>query len=440
MISPGTVLAESDLGNGGGHCSRRRFLFSGALALLAIPAPLCAQREDITQADADFLRTAIETIEKHSLRSFSQPEILAGAHAELKKALGPKYRASFPIGIPPGADLDLAGNIFVDAVRKVARAAPANVREFAVRALMERSLNLFLATIDEYSEFIPSSAAPDLIKIDRAVEYVGIGVALTRGDGGLVCTPNPGENASLAGVRKGDLLLRIDGRETREMTIYEAIMRLRGNPKTTVRIRVRHAAAEGDEEDLPIERAKVQHAPVEIRPDRGFGHHIRISAITPTTAKALRQEFLALGPDKAVLLDLRGNEGGGFDDAVRVAELFLPKGTPVATLYRRGQTEKSVSENATPYVPSKLTILQDGHTASGAELIIAALTAYAPLHARTLGTQTYGKGVAQDSILLKQGEWGMVIITSFKMHGPNNEDWNGNGILPKDEIPGELAR
>ena len=427
--------------DGGGWCTRRRFLFCSAAALLAIPAtPLCAQSDDITQADADFLRTAIETIEKHSLKSFTQPEIIAGAHAELKKALGQKYNASFPVGIPPDADLDLAGNIFVDTIRKVAQTAPPRAQDFAVRVLIERSLNLFLATIDDYCELVPGSIAPDLIKLDRAVNFVGIGVGLTRGEAGLVCTPYLGENASLAGVRKGDLLVRIDGHETRKMTIYEAATRLRGNPATPVRIRVRHAGADGDEEDFSIERAKVQHASVEVRPYRGFGHHIRVSAITPTTAKALRDEFLALGPDKAVLLDLRGNEGGGFADAIRVAEIFLPKGTPIATLERRGGKEKSVSENAVPYVPAKLIILQDGLTASGAELIIAALTAHAPLRAQTLGTRTYGKGVAQDSIMLKQGEWGIVKITSFKMYGPNNEDWNEKGMPAAAELPKELTR
>ncbi|MEO8349367.1 MAG: MBL fold metallo-hydrolase, partial [Acidobacteriota bacterium] len=69
---------------------------------------------------------------------------------------------------------------------------------------------------------------------------------------------------------------------------------------------------------------------------------------------------------------------------------------------RKVPTLAELFRDAVPYVPAKLTILQDGLTASGAELIIAALTAYAPLRAQTLGTRTYGKGVAQDSIMLKQ--------------------------------------
>lgn len=427
--------------NGGRLCAGIRFLACVGVALLALCAPaLRAQGEDIKQEDANFLRTAIGVVEEHSLNRLTQPEVLAGAYTELRKALGEKYRRHFSTGIPPDADIALAGGIYVDAIRNAARSAPPGAADFAVRVLMERSLNLFLATLDGYSEFIPGSVAPDVLKLQRAVEYVGIGVELTRAEDGIVCTPYPSENASLAGVRKGDFVLQIEGRETQKMTIYEAAQRLRGDAGTKVRIRVRHGGPQSESEDLSIERAKTQRAPVEIRPDKGFGHYIRISAITPTTAEALRQEFLALGPDKAVLLDFRGNPGGEFDDAVRIAQLLLPKGTPIANLDRRGGKQKSVSDNATPYVPSRLNILQDELTASGAELVIAALTAHAPLRARTFGTRTFGKGVVQDLITLKDGAWGIVRITAFKIYGPNNEDWNGKGLQADAEIPKELIR
>lgn len=426
---------------GGDPCGRRQFFLRAAAASLAFSIPaLMAQGEDISRDDASFLRTAIETIEKHSLRPFTQPEILAGAYTELRKTLGQKYRAQFSVGIPPDADLDLAGNIYIDAIRNAAKAAPRGAQDFAVRVLMERSIHLFLAALDDYSEFIPGSVAPGILKMEHKVEYVGIGVELTRGEDGLACMPYPSENASLAGVRKGDLLSQIEGRETRKMTIYEAAQRLRGDSGTHVRIRVRHGGPQGDDEDLSIERTRTQRAPLEIRPDKGFGQHIRIAVINPATAVALKQELLALGPDKALLLDFRGNPGGEFDDAVRVAQLFLPKGTPIATLDRRGGKQKTISETATPYVPAKLTILQDELTASGAELIIAALTAHAPLRARTLGTRTFGKGVVQDSVTLKDGEWGIVKVTAFKIYGPNNEDWNEKGLPADNEIPKELVR
>lgn len=441
MNLPGIVPVRLRPFKTGECCARRRFLFRAITVSLAfwIP-PLDAQEEDISKEDANLLLTAIETIETHSLRQFSQPEIIAGAYEALRKALGQKYRAYFSVVIRPDADLPLAGGIYVDAIRKVAKAAPPGVQDFAVRVLIERSLNLFLATLDEYSEFIPGSVAPGILKMQRKVEYVGIGVELTRSDEEIVCTPYPSENASLAGVRKGDLLVQIAGRDTRKMTIYEAAQLLRGNAGTSVRIRIRHGGAQGDDEDLSIERAKTQRAPLEIRPDKGFGHYVRISAITATTAKALAQEFLALGPDKPLLLDFRGNPGGEFDDSVRIAQLLLPKGTPIATIERRGGKQKSISETATPYVPSSLTILQDGLTASGAELIIAALTAHAPLRARIFGARTFGKGVVQDSIMLKDGEWGIIKITAFKIYGPNNEDWNEKGLPADNEIPKELVR
>ena len=426
---------------GGYPCPRRHFLRCAAAASLAFSiSALQAQVEDISPQDANFLLTAIETIEKHSLRRFTQPEIIAGACTELRKTLGEKYRAHFADRIPPDADLDLAGNIYVRAILNVAKAAPAGAQDFAVRVLMERSLNLFLETFDDYSEFIPGSIAPELLRMEHSVEYVGVGVELTRRDEGIVCIPYPSENASLAGVLKGDLLVQIEGRDTGKMTIYEAAQRLRGVAGAKVNILVRQGGAQGVNQAITIERAKLQRAPLEVRPDKGFGHHLRISAIMPTTANALKQELLALGPDKALLLDFRGNPGGSVADSVRIAQLFLPKGTPIATLERSGGKQKFISESAAPYVPARLNILQDQLTASGAELIIAALTAHAPLRVRTFGTRTFGKGIVQDLLALKGGEWGIVKITSFKIYGPRNEDWNGKGLPADNEMPKELAR
>src|SRR6185436_2624194 len=108
--------------------------------------------------------------------------IIAGVYTELRKTLEEKYRAHFSDRIPPDADRNLAGNIYVRAILNAANAAPAGDQDFTVRGLMERSLNLFLETFDDYSEFIPGSIAPELLKMEHAVEYVGVGVELTRRD------------------------------------------------------------------------------------------------------------------------------------------------------------------------------------------------------------------------------------------------------------------
>jgi carboxyl-terminal processing protease len=205
-----------------------------------------------------------------------------------------------------------------------------------------------------------------------------------------------------------------------------------------VKIQVRHGDEGAEKEGFEIERVKVDAPPLEIRTVDNV-HHFRITKIAPAAVEAVKAGLVGIGPGKSIVLDLRGNPGGDYEDAVRLAELFLPKGVGISKLQKLSGEKREVSRNVAPYEPSKLSILQDGNTASGAELVIAALAQFKPLRARTYGLRSFGKGVVQVEIKMP-GDSGILRLTDAKMFGPNNEDWDRKGLDPDEDLPPEFAR
>ena len=425
--------------------SRRLLLSRLASALGGIVCGSGVGRADepsLLKADEEFLHGVIEILGTLWLRKPSQRDMFAGFYRGLADALGAKYSKYFETPIPVNDD-DAAITIYLGTLFEISKSAPQDAQEFAVRVLMERSINAYLGREDQYAEFVSRTTARIVLDEKVSKGYVGIGVVLKKGEDGPVCYPISGSQASLEGVRKGDVLLTVNRREARFMTIYEAAHRLRGKPSSTVLIQVRHGEVGAEEETFEIERVKTDTAPVERR-IVGDAHHLRLSKIEPAVVEALKTVLTDIGPRKEIVLDLRGNPGGDYMDAVRVAQLFLPKGVGISKLRKLSGEKSSVSENIAPYVPSKFSILQDGSTGSGAELIIVALAAYKPLRTRTFGGRTFGKGVSQiqkqmDGKVGEENE-GLVVLTDAKMYGPNNEDWDDKGLEPDDELPPEFAK
>ena len=118
--------------------------------------------------------------------------------------------------------------------------------------------------------------------------------------------------------------------------------------------------------------------------------------------------------------------------------MFLPTDTVIAKLETIQETKTLRSNNPAPYLPAKLSILQDRFTAGGAEIIVVALLDYPPLKAVSYGETTYGKGVAQQTVKVSgkdsNGETvvqaGILKITDSRIYGPKGEFWDGIGLPP----------
>lgn len=355
--------------------------------------------------------------------------VIVGALRELARALGPGFTRFFPAERDVPADLGGAFVAYRRTIRAIAEGQPDAHKGWSTRRLVEKSLDAYCRSLDAYSDYTEATVAKRLAEL-RKPDYVGVGVTIRRLSRRYLCTPFSGGAADRAGLLEGDELLAINGQRTAAMTLLEVASLLEGEAGTFVKVQVQ--PPKGSAEVLTITREAISSTPL-TQFSTGDGVRVAVRRINDRAAEDLRIVLESLGRDRPLTLDFRGCVGGDFNAAVRMAEFFLPENTVIAKLETTRALEKIVSGNRAPFRPRRLILLQDEATASGAEMVITALLAHAPLQAESRGAKTFGKGVTTRTIHVAGG--GVLTITDSRMYGPNNEVWDGEGRLPSSDAP-----
>jgi carboxyl-terminal processing protease len=273
----------------------------------------------------------------------------------------------------------------------------------------------------------------DVARENRAARegFGGIGVNLDS-EGGVVRVVSvmADSPAARAGVKVDDRIIRIEGEPTAGLEIRDIIRRLRGPVGAAVSIDVKRADA-ASPVLLVIVRALVVPQTIAYRRD-GEIAHIKVSGFNQRTAERLHEALAKargeIGPAmRGVILDLRGNLGGLFEQAVAAADLFLAKGQIVST-HGRHRASNQVAEAASgdPGENVPVVVLVNGASASSAEIVAAALQDNG--RAIVVGTTSYGKGTVQTVIPLpNEGE---LVLTWAYFHAPSGYSLNNLGINP----------
>ncbi|MBI1913965.1 MAG: PDZ domain-containing protein [Planctomycetes bacterium] len=287
-------------------------------------------------------------------------------------------------------------------------------------------------SLDEYSLYLAPSRYTQAETARRA-KYVGIGIELTianqKYEIARVYRKGP---AALAGLAKGDRVLRIDGQALDPMAPDVVMERLRGEAGTFVELEfLPHGALMA--QTIRLERQEVLALSVDYEPWGGYFGYLHIHNFQDSTlqeVKSALDELRAMPmPLQGLIIDLRGNPGGLLKPALGVAELFLPEGVIVHTY---GQVRKAnqvyLSQNKTPFPLSvPLLVLVDGETASAAEVVAGALKDNR--QALLIGQPTYGKGSIQGTIALEKAPGGLR-LTVAKFSFSSRVTFNGRGLLP----------
>jgi carboxyl-terminal processing protease len=262
---------------------------------------------------------------------------------------------------------------------------------------------------------------------------VGVGATITRTDQALVVTSLALDGpAAGGGLKRGDVILRIDGRSTVNMPSSEAGALLRGTDGTQVSVRV---LRDTTEREYVLTRAQVVVPNVEHRVLEGQVGYVRITHVSQQTSANLSTALESLRAEGALehglVLDLRGNTGGSMKEAARSADAFLedglllrtvgPDGGRVPNLQARMEAQTTDDEPAVPIV-----IVVDDRTASGSEIIAGALMELE--RAALVGTRTYGKGTVQKTYTLDDNAQLKLTVAQYLL--ANDRVIADRGIVP----------
>jgi carboxyl-terminal processing protease len=299
------------------------------------------------------------------------------------------------------------------------------------RTLLENAIHGLLYRLDPHSVYLEPRDFGDL-QVSTSGEFGGIGIEVGMQDGFVrVVTPMDDTPASRAGMKAGDLIVRIDGEAVKGLSLQDAVERMRGPVGSSVTLTV---LREGVDEsfEVVLKREKIQLVSVRSRvlePGLGYLRITQFQTNTGSDAEAQLRKLLkeAEHPLAGLVLDLRNNPGGLLNGAQQVADLFLDGGNIVSTRGRDPDAEQSL--DATPgdvLAGLPIVVLVNAGTASAAEIVAGALQDHQ--RAVLLGTTTFGKGSVQTILPLINDR--ALKLTTARYYTPSGRSIQAQGIVP----------
>jgi carboxyl-terminal processing protease len=309
------------------------------------------------------------------------------------------------------------------------------VDEVKAEELVHNAIKGMVGNLDPHSSFMPPDAFEEL-QDDTKGEFSGIGIVITMKDGILtVVSPIEGTPAYEAGITAGDIIVKIDDASTKDMAMWEAVNKMRGPRYEEVKITIIREGASAPlvftlKRDL-IPMTSVRSA----MPAPGFGY-LRITNFRMNTLDDVIEQLSDLEKQgnglKGLIIDLRDNPGGLLDQAIRISDLFINKGTIVSI---KGRIEKNNQVfTANPNFPERnypIVTLINGGSASASEIVAGALKDNS--RSLILGTTSFGKGSVQTVQPLNEG-FGLK-YTIARYYTPSGHSIQAKGIQP--DIPVE---
>ena len=306
------------------------------------------------------------------------------------------------------------------------------VEEISDHDLLENAIKGMLTGLDPHSTYLDKKAFKDLQEGTRG-EFGGLGIEVGMEDGFVkVITPIDDTPAFKAGVEAGDLVIRLDEKPVKGMTLSDAVKIMRGKPGTDIVLTI---IRDGETRPLKISitRDIIKVVSVKNRVlEPGYGY-VRIASFQTRTGANLREAISSLkkemdgGELKGLVLDLRNNPGGLLNAAVSVSDAFLTDGLIV---YTEGRIEHSkMSFKATPEDVLKgapVVVLVNGGSASASEIVAGALQDHK--RAVIMGQQSFGKGSVQT--ILQNNKGGAVKLTTARYFTPSGRSIQAEGITP----------
>ena len=297
--------------------------------------------------------------------------------------------------------------------------------------LLYGAIRGMLETLDPHSSFLDPQQYQQM-KAETRNQFGGIGIEVEVREGLLtIMTVIDGTPAARAGLASGDVINKIDGKPTQGITLDEALTRMRGDKGTPVQLAVGRKSWP-EPRSIALVRDIIKYENVSSRlMEPGIGY-LKIRQFSDATSRDVEEQLDALekppgGKLKGLVLDLRNNPGGLFEQAVRVADEFVDQGPLVRTEGRHGQVlDEEVATLRGTRLGFPIICLVNGGSASASEIVAGALQDHG--RAVIMGTQTFGKGSVQSVIPLDDGS--ALKLTIARYYTPSGRSIQEHGITP----------
>ena len=304
------------------------------------------------------------------------------------------------------------------------------VEDVDTKNLVNGAINGMLSSLDPHSAYLTPELYKEL-QMDTQGRFGGLGIEITV-KGGILTVVSPIEDtpAAKAGVKPGDQIFKIEDEFTKDMTLVDAVKKMRGPKGSKITISVKR---EGVPEliNFTLMRDTIRVQSVRSRNlEEGYGY-IRLAQFQERSDRDLQKALEKMAAEKAglkgLVLDLRNNPGGLLTQAVRIADLFLDSGMIVYTEGRiESQKQKYFAQKDGSWMDFPIVVLVNGGSASASEIVAGALQDHK--RAVVLGTKTFGKGSVQTILPLDDNS--ALRLTTARYFTPRGRSIQAMGIVP----------
>jgi len=305
------------------------------------------------------------------------------------------------------------------------------VDDLTINQIINKSIKGLMQNLDAHSSFLDAKSFKEM-KIQTSGEFGGLGVTVGMRDGALtVIAPLEGTPAYKAGLKAGDIILKIDDKSTLNMTLDEAVNLMRGKPGTKIVLTIVRKN-EPKPIVVTIVRAVIKIQSVYTKKVGSDILYIRVVSFDKKVVKDIKKALADNPSAKGIILDLRNNPGGLLDQAVGTVDLFVGKGIIVS---QKGRVK---SENEVYYAHEKgthkkipMVVLVNGGSASASEIVSGSLQDHR--RAVIVGEKTFGKGSVQ--IIMPIDKTEALRLTIARYYLPSGRTIQAVGVTPDIVVP-----
>lgn len=308
------------------------------------------------------------------------------------------------------------------------------VNDISRSELVEDSIKGMLEQLDPHSTYLSKEDFKEM-QVSTSGKFSGIGIEISLDNGRLiVVSPIEDTPADKAGLKSGDIIFEIEGESTQDITLMEAVKRIRGAKGTDVKLTILHKDSQRPEE-VTITRGTIPIISVKTEELSNGYLYLRVTRFNESTTRDMQKalsKYRKNSEIKGIVFDLRNNPGGLLDQAVSVADAFISNGLVVYIKGKgKGQRKDFYAQKQADDLNVPIVTLINSGSASASEIVAGALQDHK--RALLIGEPSFGKGSVQTVIPLADGSG--IKLTTALYYTPNGRSIQAEGIIPDLEIP-----